>query len=229
MTTPGDHTLPASLPRRDTTRPGTRPERRSRRSTRHHHHPGVTRPGPRDAAQSLADQHHHRGVDDRVGQRVRADRHVEHVVGSPRLGVPTRPGPGYLRHVDTLVITKLDRLGRSVQNLKDITAQLRGQGVGCSPCSKASTPPPPAAGSSSTCWPPRRDRARPRGSSGLATDSPPHGPVAGAAKPENDQHAHRASPPDVRLRRLHRPTEPSTPRAGSCTTTRTAPCTAPLG
>ena len=47
LTTPGDHPLPASLPRRDTTRPGTRPERRSRRSTRHHHHPGVTRPGPR--------------------------------------------------------------------------------------------------------------------------------------------------------------------------------------
>ena len=36
----------------------------------------------------------------------------------------------YLRHGDTLVITKLDRLGRSVQNLKDITAQLREQGVG---------------------------------------------------------------------------------------------------
>ncbi|WP_178946204.1 recombinase family protein [Kocuria sp. TGY1127_2] len=36
----------------------------------------------------------------------------------------------YLREGDTLVVTKLDRLGRSVGNLKDVADQLQNQGVG---------------------------------------------------------------------------------------------------
>lgn len=36
----------------------------------------------------------------------------------------------YLRERDTLVVTKLDRLGRSVGNLKDVADQLQDQGVG---------------------------------------------------------------------------------------------------
>lgn len=35
----------------------------------------------------------------------------------------------YLRAGDTLVVTRLDRLGRSVKNLKDITDQLHSRGV----------------------------------------------------------------------------------------------------
>jgi len=37
---------------------------------------------------------------------------------------------GYLRPGDTLVVTKLDRLGRSVKNLKDTAEQLDAAGVG---------------------------------------------------------------------------------------------------
>lgn len=36
---------------------------------------------------------------------------------------------GYLRHGDTLVITKLDRLGRSIKNLIDLAANLNERGV----------------------------------------------------------------------------------------------------
>jgi DNA invertase Pin-like site-specific DNA recombinase len=36
----------------------------------------------------------------------------------------------YLREGDTLVVTKLDRLGRSVKNLKDIADELERRGVG---------------------------------------------------------------------------------------------------
>jgi len=37
---------------------------------------------------------------------------------------------GYLRAGDTLVVTKLDRLGRSVKNLKEISDQLQERGIG---------------------------------------------------------------------------------------------------
>ncbi len=58
---------------------------------------------------------------------------------------------GYLRAGDTLVITKLDRLGRSVRNLKAL-AELQSRQVGLRALSQGgSTPPPPAAGCSSTC------------------------------------------------------------------------------
>lgn len=36
---------------------------------------------------------------------------------------------GYLRDGDTLIVTKLDRLGRSVRNLKEIADQLEQQGI----------------------------------------------------------------------------------------------------
>lgn len=37
---------------------------------------------------------------------------------------------GYLRDGDTLVVTKLDRLGRSVRNLKEISDELQQRGIG---------------------------------------------------------------------------------------------------
>ncbi len=58
---------------------------------------------------------------------------------------------GYLRAADTLGVTKLDRLGRSVRNLKQIVDDLQAHHVGCGRCPKASTPPPRVAGCSSTC------------------------------------------------------------------------------
>jgi len=61
---------------------------------------------------------------------------------------------GYLRAGDTLVVTKLDRLGRSVRNLKQIVDDLQAHHVGgCGRCRRASTPPPRVAGCSSTCSP----------------------------------------------------------------------------
>ncbi len=59
----------------------------------------------------------------------------------------------YLRAGDTLVVTKLDRLGRSVRNLKQIVDDLQARQVGLRAVSRASTPPRRAAGCSSTCWP----------------------------------------------------------------------------
>ena len=40
------------------------------------------------------------------------------------------PALDYLGPGDTLVVTKLDRLGRSVRNLKDVAEWLQGHGVG---------------------------------------------------------------------------------------------------
>ena len=94
----------------------------------------------------------------------------------------TRPWPTYGAG-DTLVITKLDRLGRSVQNLKDITAQLREQGVGLLALQQGIDTTTaggrllfPHAGRH------RRVRRRPLGVVKQACDgSPPHGPGAGEA------------------------------------------------
>jgi len=61
---------------------------------------------------------------------------------------------GYLRAGDTLVVTKLDRLGRSVRNLKQIVDDLQARHVGLRALSQGiDTPPPRAAGCSSTCSP----------------------------------------------------------------------------
>jgi len=59
----------------------------------------------------------------------------------------------YLRPGDTVVVTKLDRLGRSVRNLKALADELQARDVGLRALSQGSTPPPPAAGCSSTCSP----------------------------------------------------------------------------
>ena len=59
-----------------------------------------------------------------------------------------------LRDGDTLKITRLDRLGRSVLHLVTLGAELRQRGVGpyTSP-SRASTPPQPKAARCSACSP----------------------------------------------------------------------------
>ena len=61
-----------------------------------------------------------------------------------------------LRRGDTLKITRLDRLGRSVLHLVTLGAELRERESACTYSSRASTPPPPRAGPCSACcrcWP----------------------------------------------------------------------------
>jgi DNA invertase Pin-like site-specific DNA recombinase len=61
-----------------------------------------------------------------------------------------------LRPGDTLVVWKLDRLGRSLRHLVDTLTALADRGVGFRSLQEQSTPPPPAASSSSTSslpWP----------------------------------------------------------------------------
>jgi DNA invertase Pin-like site-specific DNA recombinase len=61
-----------------------------------------------------------------------------------------------LREGDTLVITRLDRLSRSVLHLITLGAELRNRGVGLRSPSRASTLPRPRGGPCSACcrcWP----------------------------------------------------------------------------
>jgi DNA invertase Pin-like site-specific DNA recombinase len=58
-----------------------------------------------------------------------------------------------LRDGDTLKITRLDRLGRSVLHLVTLGAALRQRGVGLHVIEQASTPQPPKAARCSACSP----------------------------------------------------------------------------
>jgi len=61
-----------------------------------------------------------------------------------------------VRDGDTLVITRLDRLGRSVLHLVTLGAQLRERGVGLRVLEQGIDPPPPKAApcsECSPCWP----------------------------------------------------------------------------
>jgi DNA invertase Pin-like site-specific DNA recombinase len=56
-----------------------------------------------------------------------------------------------LRADDTVVIWRLDRLGRSLKNLIELVERLRLPRSGCAACRKTSTPHRVAAGWSFTC------------------------------------------------------------------------------
>ncbi len=60
---------------------------------------------------------------------------------------------GYLRAGDTLVVTKLDRLGRSVRNLKQIVDDLQARHAGLRALSHGIDTTTAVAGCSSTCSP----------------------------------------------------------------------------
>ncbi len=53
------------------------------------------------------------------------------------------------RPSDQLVVTKLDRLGRSLEHLIALSKRLQDRGVDMVYSTRASTPPPPSAGCSS--------------------------------------------------------------------------------
>jgi DNA invertase Pin-like site-specific DNA recombinase len=58
-----------------------------------------------------------------------------------------------LREGDTLVIWRLDRLGRSLPHLLDVVADLTTAGCTCGPSAITSTPARRQGGWCSTCWP----------------------------------------------------------------------------
>jgi DNA invertase Pin-like site-specific DNA recombinase len=55
---------------------------------------------------------------------------IDHASGTLARRTELDNALAYLRDGDTLVITKLDRLGRSVKNLKDLADDLQSRGVG---------------------------------------------------------------------------------------------------
>ena len=55
---------------------------------------------------------------------------VEHASGTLAKRPALTEALGYLRESDSLVVTKLDRLGRSVRNLKQVADELQQRGVG---------------------------------------------------------------------------------------------------
>nr|WP_306740155.1 recombinase family protein [Arthrobacter sp. B0490] len=63
----------------------------------------------------------------------------------------------YLRAGDTLVVTKLDRLGRSVRNLKEVVDGLERRGVGLKALFQGIDPTTPGGRLFSTCL--RRSRS----------------------------------------------------------------------
>jgi DNA invertase Pin-like site-specific DNA recombinase len=62
----------------------------------------------------------------------------------------------YCRKGDVLVVTSLDRLGRSLRELIDLVGELEKRPSGSRASRRTSTPRARVAGSSSTCSPPSR-------------------------------------------------------------------------
>jgi DNA invertase Pin-like site-specific DNA recombinase len=103
---------------------------------------------------STADQNPDHQIDALIRAGVAArDIYVDHASGArasrPQLDIVLR----MLRDGDTLKITRLDRLGRSVRHLVTLGAELRERGVGLHVIERASTPRQPKAARCSGCSP----------------------------------------------------------------------------
>jgi DNA invertase Pin-like site-specific DNA recombinase len=62
----------------------------------------------------------------------------------------------FLTSGHTLVVWRLDRLGRGLRHLIELVERLDGEGVACGRSPSSWAPAAPAAASSSTCSPPSR-------------------------------------------------------------------------
>jgi len=78
---------------------------------------------------------------------------TEHASGTLARRPALQEALSYLRAGDTLVVTKLDRLGRSVRNLKQIADDLQARQVGLRAVSQGIDTTTPVGACSSTCWP----------------------------------------------------------------------------
>src|SRR5512147_2352481 len=79
----------------------------------------------------------------------------------------------FARKGDTIVVWKLDRLGRSLRHLVETLANLRGRGSASAASRRVSTRRPAAASSSSTCLPPWPSSSATSSASGPGPGSTP--------------------------------------------------------
>jgi hypothetical protein len=86
-----------------------------------------------------------------------------------------------LRPDDTLVVWKLDRLGRSLRHLVDTVTCLAERGIGFRSLQEAIDTTTPAASSSSSCSPPRRSSNATSSANAPAPGWPLPGPAVATA------------------------------------------------
>jgi DNA invertase Pin-like site-specific DNA recombinase len=79
--------------------------------------------------------------------------HVDHgLSGTTRARPGLREALAACRAGDVLVVTKLDRLARSLRDATDFADELTKKGVALNLGERSTTPPTPSAGSCSTSW-----------------------------------------------------------------------------
>jgi DNA invertase Pin-like site-specific DNA recombinase len=80
--------------------------------------------------------------------------YVDHgLTGTTRARPGLREATAACRAGDTLVVTKLDRLARSLPDARDIVAELTDRESSSTSAARSTTPPTPSDGCCSTCSP----------------------------------------------------------------------------